>query len=98
MVQCLVLLGDGKIVAGGDFVKGRNLPRANLARLNADGSVDPAFNASANSLVIALTVQPDGKILVGGQFTVLCGQPRNRIGRLNADGTLDGAAAPAATQ
>ena len=64
-------------------------PRTNIARLNADGTLDSGFNPGANSTVFSLATQTDGKILVAGLFTKLCGQPRSRIARLNADGTLD---------
>jgi len=59
-------------------------------RLNADGTVDTAFNPGANGAVYCVAIQPDGKILVGGSFTILAGQACTRLGRLNPDGTLDG--------
>ncbi len=87
---------DGKIVAGGFFNALGGQTRSAIGRLNADGTLDAAFNAAlvndlnpADRRVNALALQPDGKILVGGIFTTLNGQSRNYIGRLNADGTLD---------
>jgi len=101
-VYVLATQPDGKIVVGGEFANfrtrdGFSVARHNLARLNADGTVDPTFNPNANGAVRALVLQPDGKIVVGGDFTTL--QPngaatattRPRLARLNADGSLDAA-------
>ncbi|MCX7680516.1 MAG: hypothetical protein N2508_00875, partial [Anaerolineae bacterium] len=67
-----------------------------IGRLNADGTLDAAFNPGAGERVHTLALQADGKILVGGWFDTLGGQPRNNIGRLNASGTLDAAFNPGA--
>src|SRR5262249_54020702 len=66
----------------------------NIARLNADGSVDAAFNSQANKDVLAIAMQPDGKTLVGGAFNLLNGQPTKQLDRLNPDGNLDPTFAP----
>ena len=60
-----------------------------IRRLNADGTVDSAFNPNVNSGINALVVQADGKIVIGGNFTSVGGVTRNYIARLNADGSLD---------
>jgi len=88
-VYSLAVQADGKILVGGSFITLAGQPRNYLGRLNADGTVDSAFNPGADNSVSSLAVQPDGKILVGGQFDTLGGRPRQNIGRLNADGTLD---------
>ncbi len=92
-VYLMGLQTDGKILLGGEFDTLNGRPRANFARLNPDGTLDPAFDAGAGGAsspeVNSLAIQADGKILVGGEFTTLGGQPRNSIGRLNSDGTLD---------
>ena len=95
-INALAVQRDGKILVGGTFtmVGGGGFgatPRNNLARLNADGTVDVSFDPDLNGRVTALTVQPDGKILIGGAFTTLGGggTSRNRIARLNADGSPD---------
>src|ERR1044072_3306896 len=77
-ILAIALQPDGKILLGGDFTTIGNGgtgtgARKRLARLNADGSVDPVFNPGASDSVFALAVQPDGKILVGGQFSLLGG-------------------------
>jgi uncharacterized delta-60 repeat protein len=80
---------DGKMIIAGYFNFVRGQPRNNIARLNADGTLDVGFNPDANSPVHSVTVQADGRILLGGEFTSVGGITRNRIARLNADGTLD---------
>nr|MDQ3322804.1 FG-GAP-like repeat-containing protein [Acidobacteriota bacterium] len=82
---------DGKILIAGDFEMVNGATRNRIARLNADGSLDAAFNvgSGANATIFALALQPDGKILIGGSFSVYNGATRARIARLNADGSLD---------
>lgn len=100
-VQVVVPQPDGRILVGGAFntlqPNGAASPttRNRVARLLADGSLDAAFDPSANDEVLSLATQGDGRVLVAGRFTTL--QPngaaspasRNRIARLNTDGTLD---------
>jgi uncharacterized delta-60 repeat protein len=94
----------GNILVGGGFTtlqpNGATsaTPRHYLARLKADGTLDPAFNPNANDAVLSIAVQADdGKILAGGLFSGLnsvggnSGETRNYIARLNTDGTLDNA-------
>ncbi len=82
---------DGKVVIGGIFTSVNGTPRKNIARLNADGSLDASFDpgSGADQNVSVVTVQTDGKILIGGTFTNYNGTAAVRIARLNADGSLD---------
>ncbi len=86
---------DGKVLIGGNFTSVLGVPRGNIARLNADGTLDAAFDPILNEKVWSIAVQPDGKILISGDFTgiqphgALSSVPRNRIARVNSDGTLD---------
>lgn len=79
---------------GGHFSTLGGQPRANLGRLQADGTTDHGFNPGADDGVWSLVLQADGRILVGGEFTKLGGQPRNCLARLNADGTVDSRFSP----
>jgi uncharacterized delta-60 repeat protein len=90
-VYSLAVQADGKILVGGEFNFLAGETRYYLGRLNADGTLDSAFNpeVGGSDCVYSLTLQADGMILVGGGFTTLDGQTRKGIGRLNADGTLD---------
>lgn len=90
----LGLQADGKIVVGGSFRYTSGTQR-DIARLNADGSIDSSFiqpntGIGANN-VRAIAVQADGKILCGG--TAFNGSSiattRQAFWRLNTDGTVD---------
>jgi uncharacterized delta-60 repeat protein len=90
-VEAVVRQPDGKIIAGGNFTMFNGTARKNIARLNADGSLDLSFNSGTgfNGSVLALALQPDGKVVAAGSFTAYNGSACNRIVRLNADGSLD---------
>ncbi len=97
-VYSIALQADGKIVIGGFFSSVNGTPRANIARLNADGSVDTTFGGSSNGAVTCIRIQPDGRMLIGGLFSSSGGVGRARIARLNPNGDVDmsfGAAAGA---
>jgi uncharacterized delta-60 repeat protein len=84
---------DGKVLVGGTFTSLGGQSVKNLVRLNADGSLDTAFDANLGTgfggSVNTLALQPDGKVLVDGAFTILNGLPVAPLVRLNADGTRD---------
>ncbi|MBL0025168.1 MAG: delta-60 repeat domain-containing protein [Saprospiraceae bacterium] len=75
----------------GDFTSYNGISRNNIARLNANGSIDSTFNPGigTNNWVGTSDIQSDGKILIGGGFTTFNGISRNSIARLNANGYLD---------
>ncbi len=89
---------DGKILIGGYFAYINGVYRYAIARLNADGSPDTAFNANAPvfngsfgyNYVKTIEILPDGKIMLGGAFCFnVPNSSRCVIGRLNSDGTPD---------
>ena len=43
-VERIIVQPDGKLLVVGNFTVAGNTARSNIARLNADGSVDPTFN------------------------------------------------------
>ena len=91
-IQCSAGLPDGHILIGGWFTAVDGLRRNYVARLNADGSVDPSFDPGSgpNGPVTALALQSDGQVIVGGHFTEVSGGVRSHIARLTSDGSLDG--------
>jgi uncharacterized delta-60 repeat protein len=94
LVTSLVALPDGKVLIGGKFTAIGDQTRSRVARLNADGSLDPSFydpgvSGGYDATVAAMALLPDGKILIGGSFTTIIGQPHYYVARLNANGTLD---------
>lgn len=88
-IYALARQADGRILVGGYFstMNGANI--ANLARLNADGSLDASFQPQPNASVRAIIVQPDQRILIGGVFTSVAGAGRAFFARLQPDGSLD---------
>lgn len=91
-VDALCVQPDGKVLVGGSFtnIHDASPARPNLARLNADGSLDPTFNPPTfNSSILDLTVQPDGKILVAGSFFRVNGAACQGLCRLRPDGSVD---------
>jgi uncharacterized delta-60 repeat protein len=83
-------LADGKVLLSGAFSLVNSQLVTNIARLNADGSLDSDFKASVGHAgALSLTVQRDGGILVAGLFPTVCGLPYTNLARLNPDGTLD---------
>ena len=73
----LALQPDGTLLAGGIFNTWNGQPRASIARLHLDGTLDPAlavppYEANRNNYgthFYDFAVQPDGKIVVGGWFS-----------------------------
>jgi uncharacterized delta-60 repeat protein len=99
-VISVALQPDGKVLSGGYFTTVNGTNRANLARLNVNGSLDGSFNPSTGPQISlygdvrSIAVQPGGQVFIGGYFTTVNGTNRNRIARLNADGGLDGSFNP----
>jgi uncharacterized delta-60 repeat protein len=88
--DAVVAQPDGKIIVGGTFSDVSGVPRTNLARLTADGTLDASFvPPSIDGTVRTIALQPDGKVLIGGNFTHVGGETRSRIARLNPNGSLD---------
>jgi len=82
---------DGKIIVAGEFATFNGTARSRIVRLNADGTVDPAFNpgTGADNTIYAVLVQPDGKIVIGGAFANYNGSAAKYLARLNSDGSRD---------
>ena len=95
-VHAIALQADGRILVGGAFFGYNGQTRPNILRLNADGTLDPAFNASANtnSTVRTIALQTDGSIILGGDFSQCNGVNRFRMARLSPTGVLDAGFAP----
>ncbi|MEG4227896.1 MULTISPECIES: DUF4347 domain-containing protein [unclassified Microcoleus] len=76
------IINDG-IYVGGYFTSIGGVTRNRIARLNSDGTVDPAFNPNASSFVYTIAIDSSGNPIVGGIFTSIGGSPRNFIAKLN---------------
>ncbi len=70
-VHAIALQPDGKILIAGSFDAYDGQPCSNVARLNADGSLDEGFDLGVDIDNYALSVAylPSGKVLLGGSFT-----------------------------
>ncbi|MBO9662897.1 hypothetical protein [Dokdonella sp.] len=83
-IQAIAVQPDGRILIGGKFATMGGQPRVNLARLNANGTLDASFDAGSlaagTDFIYDLAVQPDGRIVVAGYGTLL---------RLLPDGQAD---------
>ena len=90
-VECVQPLPDGKVLIGGTISNIGSTTISNIARLNADGSLDTTFQSGTgfNGVVRVLRLQSDGKILVGGSFTSYNGTACKQIARLQSTGVLD---------
>ena len=98
-VETVAVQVDGKVLLGGTFTQFNGASHGQLARLNADGSLDAAFQGTTVTTktstpatvygVTCLAVQADGRIFIGGDFTSADGVSRGALARLNADGSLD---------
>ena len=91
-VLALALQPNGQIVIGGSFTNLVGVVgQSYVGRINADGSVDNAFDpgAGADGDVSAVAIQPDGEIIIGGSFTKVNGKNLPHLARLFANGLLD---------
>ncbi|MEQ9103085.1 MAG: T9SS type A sorting domain-containing protein [Rhodothermales bacterium] len=96
----VIVQPDGKILISGRFKTYDGVSRAGVARLNADGTVDPSFDpgtgvAGVTGDVQAMALHDDGRIVLAGLFTSYNGVSRYRIAQINADGSLDTSFEPA---
>lgn len=98
----LAVQPDGKIVLGSIFAKIGGATRTNIARLNADGSLDAGFDTGAGvtssrhtAWVQAIVLQSDGTMFIGGTFDKVNGAARGNVARLTATGALDTTYTPA---
>ncbi len=89
VTSALLVLGDGKIMAGGNYLfTGAGCGNA-VHRLRTNGAPDTAFNASrpTGDFVNALAMQSNGKVLIGGRLTD--GSSAFPVARLNSGGAND---------
>ncbi len=91
VVRHIVRLPDGRLLIQGSFTHLGGSVRRGLARLQADGALDPAFQAGSgpNGSVAELLVLGNGKLALRGGFTAVDGTPRPGLALLHADGALD---------
>jgi uncharacterized delta-60 repeat protein len=87
---------DGRIVSIG-YVATRTSYAIQVARMNANGTLDTTFNGTGTATLTfgtqgfgeKVALQPDGKILVGGEGSTTQTGREYVVARLNANGSLD---------
>lgn len=94
-IYALLVLPDGHVVIAGNFSSVNGTARGNLAALQPDGSLDPAFaSAPANGPVRLLAPRADGGFLAAGAFSTVASARRNNLAAFAADGALDATFVP----
>jgi uncharacterized delta-60 repeat protein len=93
-VEEILLQTDGKIMIGGAFTTVSGVSRNNIARMNANGTLDTTFVVGTGFGGPAITIQSinknsSGDYFVGGQFTSYSGVARNNIIKLKSNGSVD---------
>lgn len=92
---------DGRTWISGTFTRVNNVGRNQLARLNADGTVDTTYNPGAGlrtstgalPAAASLLALDDGRAVITGLFATINGIARPQVARLSAV-SLGGANAP----
>ena len=90
-VSSLALDGSGRVLVGGAFTSINRNSRHGIARLNANGSLDPTFTPGlgADGVVWALAPQTNGTILIAGEFQSYNNTNRQFIARIQPNGLID---------
>jgi uncharacterized delta-60 repeat protein len=81
-----VVQPDGKVIVYGPSMAVNGIAKADIFRLNADGSLDTSFDYCGCGLtgVSSIKLSSDGRLIVGGSLSNTA-----KIIRLNADGSID---------
>ncbi len=89
----LALQSNRQVLVGGQFTMVNGVAHAGIARMNANGTLDPAFTTAVTGAGFAgltsIALQTDGYIIVGGAFTAINGTPRANVARLTGAGLVD---------
>ena len=94
-VNAIAVDGRGRIYIGGSFRDVEGVKRPNIARLNADGSLDQSFDPGEGATgttypyrlpsVDRIALLPDGSLIVAGNFTRYDGTPCDGLVRVADD-------------
>ncbi|UXI69775.1 delta-60 repeat domain-containing protein [Tahibacter amnicola] len=85
----------GGTVLGGYFRNANGESRTDVARLNADGSLDENWHPVLDGVVTAMATGPSGSVFILGNFNNVDGVRRAGLAKLLADGSLDRSWSPA---
>ncbi|NMH29183.1 MopE-related protein, partial [Flavobacterium silvaticum] len=90
-VQSIAVQPDGMVVVAGNFTTVSGITKKYIARLDANGTLDTAFNTGVgpDAGIDEIKLQPDGKIVVSGFFQTYDSVSQSYLARINTDGSLD---------
>ncbi len=90
-VRVILIQPDGKIMIAGLFGVIDSTARGRVARLNADGTIDPTFDPGTgpDNQVWAMTQDSAGNTYIVGDFLSVNGTPRAGLAKLTPTGSLD---------
>ncbi len=100
-IHSIALQADQKAIIGGEFNTVTGTNRNAIARLGANGLLDPTFDPGDGtmdfiySVVMDTNITPAG-VFIGGSFTTFTDVTRNYVARLKLDGSLDAGFDPGA--
>ena len=83
-VNAIARLSDGRLIVGGSFREVDGTAIHNLARLNADGSLDASWHPEPDQAIFAIAVDGNDNVFVSGPFSVIGGQPIIEFARIDA--------------
>lgn len=96
IVYDILILSSGRILVAGDFTSYNGTPRAGVALLDGNGTLQnfAAGLGSVSGAIRTVAVEhtdraSDEKIFIGGDFTAVDGAARGRLARLDATGSFD---------
>ncbi len=85
-VSVIARQADGKVIIGGSFDHVRGVARNGFARLNADGTLDTAWDPNPDGGIAAVAVGTGGSVFVSGSFTHIGGLARGGLAKLSGSG------------
>lgn len=90
-ISLIVPQPDGKFLLSGAATTWEGVPKPNIFRVHADGTLDTSFNCAMGwGEAASMTVLDDGRILVSGLFKTEFSSPDSlHFVRLMPDGSLD---------
>ncbi|WCO01991.1 T9SS type A sorting domain-containing protein [Psychroserpens ponticola] len=88
LIDTVVELADGKFLIGGFFDEFDGFTTRNLARLNADGSIDTTFFVSSASQIYDIFLLNNGQFFIG-TYSYNDDIITGRLAKINPDGTRD---------
>ena len=77
---------DGSVIVGGDFTLIDGQPRGHIAKIDADGSLDPDWNPGANDTIYCLAVDNAGSVFAGGFFSQIGSENVGYLAKLSGTG------------